>query len=529
MAFDAIVIGSGFGGAVTACRLAEAGMSVLVLERGRRWDNRNFPRRADDPWLWSHERPELHNGWLDLRSFPGVSVAQGAGVGGGSLIYANVSCEAPPSAFATGWPAAITYEALKPHYDRVAEWMNIRPLPQKQWTERTKLVKDAATAAGFADRFRQLDLAVNFDPNWTYDKDFAKGTAGSVMSTNIHGAQQGTCVHLGNCDIGCDVHAKNTLDRNYLYVAENKHHADVRALHLVDTIEPLSDGRYQVHFAELKNGERMAGAEIAGTVVLAAGSLSSTELLLRNRNIHGTLPNVSAALGRGWSSNGDFLTPTVYLARDVQASNGPTITAAIDFEDGSEGGQRFWIQDGGVPNLAFAYALHKAADPSTSFKGKLLLSELQALLRLADPSRALMLWFAQGIDAGNGTLKLTTGTAFSAGGELHLDWDPKASTAVIESIIAMHRRLSDLTGGRVLVPPTWTLFRELVTPHPLGGCGMADTIETGVVDHRGRVFGHAGLWVADGAIVPRPLGVNPSRTIAALAEHIAANIVEGAR
>ena len=94
---------------------------------------------------------------------------------------------------------------------------------------------------------------------------------------------------------------------------------------------------------ELRNGERIPGAEVAGIVVLAAGSLSSTELLLRNRQIHGTLPNVSAALGRNWSSNGDFLTPTVYLSRDVQASNGPTITAAIDFEDGSEAGQRFWI------------------------------------------------------------------------------------------------------------------------------------------------------------------------------------------
>jgi cholesterol oxidase len=522
MAIDAIVIGSGFGGAVTACRLAEAGMSVLVLERGRRWDNRNFPRRRDDAWLWSHQRPELHNGWLDFRSFPGMSVAQAAGVGGGSLIYANVSCEAPPSAFAMGWPRAITYEVLKPHYDRVALWMDVRPLPQNQWTERTKLVKDAATAAGFAERFRQLELAVNFDPHWTYDKDFAKGAAGSVVSTNAHGAQQGTCVHLGNCDIGCDVHAKNTLDRNYLYVAENKYHADVRALHLVDAIEPLQDGRYKVHFAELRNGERIPGAEVAGIVVLAAGSLSSTELLLRNRQIHGTLPNVSAALGRNWSSNGDFLTPTVYLSRDVQASNGPTITAAIDFEDGSEAGQRFWIQDGGVPNLAFAYALHKAADPSTSFKAKLVLSALQPLLRLADPSRALMPWFAQGVDAGNGRLRL------NEGGQLHLDWDPKASAAVIDAIIAMHKRLSHLTGGHVVVPPTWTLFRDLVTPHPLGGCCMADTVETGVVDHRGNVFGYPGLWVADGAIVPRPLGVNPSRTIAALAEHVAVGIVESA-
>src|SRR6185369_2027228 len=110
--------------------------------------------------------------------------------------------------------------------------------------------------AGFADRFRPLEIAVNFDPAWTYAKDFANGAAATVTKPNAHGAEQGTCVHLGNCDIGCDVHAKNTLDRNYLYVAENKYHADVRALHLVDAIEPLQDGRYKVHFAELRNGRR---------------------------------------------------------------------------------------------------------------------------------------------------------------------------------------------------------------------------------------------------------------------------------
>src|ERR687884_76941 len=119
MVHDAIIIGSGFGGAVVACRLAQAGMSTIVLERGRRWSPVTFPRRPEDPWIWSHDRPEVNNGWIDLRVFPGMSVMQGAGVGGGSLIYANVSCEAPASAFASGWPSAISYSALKPHYDLV--------------------------------------------------------------------------------------------------------------------------------------------------------------------------------------------------------------------------------------------------------------------------------------------------------------------------------------------------------------------------------------------------------------------------
>ena len=95
MPFDVIIIGSGFGGAITACRLSQAGYRVLVLERGRRWDKTNFPRKPEDRWLWSHDRPESENGWLDLRMFPGMSVAAGAAVGGGSLIYANISCEAP--------------------------------------------------------------------------------------------------------------------------------------------------------------------------------------------------------------------------------------------------------------------------------------------------------------------------------------------------------------------------------------------------------------------------------------------------
>src|SRR3954469_11321766 len=178
--FDVIVIGSGFGGAITACRMAEKGMSVLVLERGRRWNKNTFPRERDDPWWWSHKEPERHNGWIDLRVlkhtfFNNMSVAQGAGVGGGSLIYANISCEAPESAFASGWPAAITHAVLKPHYERVADVMDVRPLPDGQLTDRFKLVKDAAAAAGFNGRFKPLPVAVNFDPDWTYEKDFERG------------------------------------------------------------------------------------------------------------------------------------------------------------------------------------------------------------------------------------------------------------------------------------------------------------------------------------------------------------------
>jgi cholesterol oxidase len=517
MPFDAIVIGSGFGGAVAALRLAEAGMRVLVLERGRRWSRDTLPRKPGDPWIWNHDRPETENGWLDLRVFPHMTVAQGAAVGGGSHIYANVSTEAPASSFAAGWPAEINCDELKPHYDTVADIMDVQPVPTTQWTRRMELVRHAAAASGYSDRFRPLDLAVRFDAAWTYDADYAKGEDGTRWGHNKHGAEQGTCVHLGTCDIGCKVSARNTLDLNYLYLAETKHNVDVRALHIADRIEQQGTG-WRVHFDRLENGGRIPGSEDAAIVVLAAGSLGSTELLLRNRDVHRTLPGLSPALGLDWSSNGDFLTPALYANREVDADVGPTIAAVIDFEDGSIGGHRFWVQDGGVPAILPAYLTEKLDDPTVGVRARALLESLQALLRRDKPLRGLMPWFAQGVDAGNGVLSLTRPGIMSAGGTLHLAWDATQSAPVIEAIIAMHKQLATNTGGDPIVPPTWTLFRDLITPHPLGGCKMGSDAATGVVDHRGAVFGYDNLFVLDGAIVPRALGVNPSRTIAALAE-----------
>jgi cholesterol oxidase len=524
MSFDVIIIGSGFGGSVTACRLAEDGRRVLVLERGKRWNKDNYPRKATDQWLWDQSRPEKSPGWLDLRRFPHMTVAQGAAVGGGSHIYANVSTEAPKAIFEQGWPPEIRYQDLKPHYDTVKTMMNVKEVPQAQWTTRMKLLKEAAEKAGFGNRFRPLEIAVNFDPDWTYEKDFANGTAATISRPNAHGAEQGTCVHLGNCDIGCDVHAKNTLDRNYLFVAE-KQGAEVRPLHLVTAIEPIAGGGYRVSFDSLANGKRTPGSETARLVILAAGSLGSTEMLLRCRDEIKTLPLVSQRLGVGWSSNGDFLTPAWHPRRAIHPTQGPTIAAIIDFLDGSQGGKVFWVQDGGLPNIAANFIKESAEDPGIGFKIKVTLEAMQMALRENEPFLNIMPWFAQGVDAANGRLRL--GPPKNGRTELTLDWNVTESREVIDTIVDMHRRLAAITEGVALVPLTWSLFQDLITPHPLGGCNMGTTRDDGVVDHRGEVFGYPGLYVADGAIVPEALGVNPSRTIAALAERIASLIVAG--
>ena len=515
MDFDVIVIGSGFGGAVAACRFAEAGARVLVLERGRRWDRTSYPSVTGRDWFWSERDPVNGNGWIDFRVFPHIAVAQGAAVGGGSLIYANISAVPSPDAFAAGWPPEITFEELAPHYATAGTVMNVQKVPDNQWTPRMHLMQDAAVAIGAADRFRLLDLAVTFDPAFDFNASGPAAIGRTVWHKNAQGIEQGTCVHCGNCDIGCPVDARNTLDRTYLALAEARG-ADVRPLHLVTAIAPEEAG-WHVHFDRLDD-QRQADTATAGIVVLAAGCLGSTELLLRCRDVLRTLPNVSQRLGHGWSSNGDFMTPALYANRRPEPSHGPTITCAIDFLDRSRGGQSFWIQDGGFPNVLADLAGSAAiAHPI----GRALLAWLRSELLHHTPLDYVMPWFAQGVDAANGLLRLHPRYAMAGDWELTLDWDIAASRQVMDTIIDTHKALSRATGGVPLVPPSWSLMHYLVTPHPLGGCGMATGPEAGVVDHRGEVFGYPNLFVLDGAIVPRALGVNPSRTIAALAERAA--------
>jgi cholesterol oxidase len=531
---DAIIIGSGFGGAITGCRLAQAGYKVLILERGREWTYEekkanSYPRLNSNPdvWEWSHFHPELLNGWMDLRVFSNMTVAQGAGVGGGSLIYANVSVPAPRSSFVDGWPADLTYDVMQPYYERVATFMEVEPLPDAQFNGRTRLMKEAAGKFGASERFSLVPLAIKFDKNVTFDpaNPILKPSP-DTLKKNQHGVLQGTCYHCGLCDVGCDVNARNTLDTNYIPAAVNTHNAVVRPLHLVTNIEPIAGG-YRVYYDRLENQQRVPGNSTARIVIVAAGSIGSTELLLRCRDETGTLPKLSPLLGHNWSSNGDFLTPAYYANRQIYPMRGPTISSVIDFLDGSVEGQSFWIQDGGFPDLLAKYLGRMGRKGATYLGGIQIVNAFRALLN-ENPTQHVMPWFAQGVDAGNGILSLKRPWWYFGMRRLHLEWNARQSP-VFDAIVNMHKRLSEITGGEPIVPLTWTLGRNLITPHPLGGCNMATNVSRGVVDHRGRVFEYPNLYVADGAIIPRALGVNPSRTIAALAERIAEILINEGR
>jgi cholesterol oxidase len=518
--FDVVVIGSGFGGAVCAYRLAQAGASVLVLERGRRWHPGNFPRRPTDPWIWDDRRVEQCHGWFDFRVFPNMTVAQGAGVGGGSLVYANISVDAKADAFAQGWPPEITFDLLRDHYAKVASMLEIGPVPRNQWPERTKLLREGARKAGYLHRFRPLDLAVRFDEDWHYGLTDAHDAARSKERTNVVGVKQGTCVHLGNCVIGCDVNARNTLDLNYLKGAEDAG-AEIRPYHIARRLEPVAGG-YEVICDELVEGPAVTSrpARASGKIViLAAGSLGSTEILLRSRE-SGSLANVSGRLGFGWSSNGDFLTPALHFLRDqpVDPTHGPTITAAIDLLGGEYEGQKIFVEDGGLPDLARAWLQDLATEDSDNVRKQRVVLSLLPVLSGGRFLQHVMPWFAQARDAADGRLSLKNG-------RLHLDWDVTASRPTMDAVAAVHRKLAYVTHGIPITPITWTAGQDLITPHPLGGCNMSASPQLGVVDHAGEVFGHENLFVADGAIVPKAIGLNPSKTIAALAEQIASGIV----
>jgi cholesterol oxidase len=516
--YDAIVIGSGFGGSVVCCRLAESGMKVLLLERGRRWDNTTFPRQPGDSWIWNQNNPRKQNGWLDFRVQQGATVAQGAGVGGGSLIYANVLVEAKRSLFDSGWPPEISYSELEPYYERVTRMMQPRIVPEGQQPDRFKTVKRAAELTGNGHRFRPLPIAVTFDPAWRADLPGAFTSERSTTWINEHGKSQGTCIHCGNCYIGCPVHARNTLDLNYIARAET-HHAEVRPLHLVRCITPV-DGGYRVDFEHIHENRMVAGHETAPHVIVAAGSLGSSELLLRCRDQHKTLPGLSAQLGRRWSPNGDFMTISVQ-PEPVHPTRGPTITAAIDFLDDVAGPHRFFVQDGGFPEVFRVFFEQGMALQPRNLGFNAMVFGLALTLRRFGSFNHMMPWFAQSMDAADGRLYLGRRWLKPWTKKLIVDWKCSASRDTIEAVFEMQRRLAEATGGKPLVPYIWTMLKTLITPHPLGGGRMGTGADDGVVDHAGRVFGYPNLFVADGSIVPRAIGLNPSKTIAALAERIA--------
>ncbi len=523
--FDAVVIGSGFGGAVSALRLAEANYRVLVLERGRRWQRHEYPSISRSDWLWDEAHPERTNGWLDIRLHGNIGTVAGAGVGGGSLHFANVVIDAHEDFFRAGWPPEINFQVLAPYYQRVSDVLHPRKIPPNQFSNRTKLLKEAANLAGFGAQYDEVDLNIKFNENYAYDAANAPRAEDSVMTPNADGHEQGFCVHLGQCVLGCPVEARNTLALNYIPRAE-KHGAEVRPLHIVRNIEPITGG-YRVHFDRIEGGKLKPGSVTARIVVVSAGSIGSTELLLRCQKQHKSLPNLGKLLGSRWATNANYLSPAFHPGRKVYPARGPTITAGIRFfGDNNFKGSRFMIEDGGTPDLLFEYRENLKNPRGDAQKFADALRALYQGLNAPEQFDSLMLWFSQGRDEPVGKFRVERWFLGLFGDYvLRLSWDKSGARKVLDAIQEVHRKLAEKTGGQFLIqPPDAT-----ITPHPLGGCPLGSTAADGVVNHLGETFAYRNLYVADGSIMPAPVGHNPSKTIAALSERIAEGIVKERR
>lgn len=473
-AFDAVVVGSGFGGAITALRLAETGRSVLVLERGRRYLPGEFPRARPSALVWAYPaRPEAR-GLYRFDGFPNVAVLTASGWGGGSLIYANIHIRAPESVFADARWHGIDRASLEPFYDRVAAMLALRPLDA---------ALDMPKRAAFQAAARALGRPV-FDPDQAVNWEI--------------------CRHCSECEIGCQFGAKNTLDLNYLAQAERR---GIETMLGANATHVESDGElYRVHATNIETGATFTVP--ARRVVLAAGTLGTQRILFASRDTYRTLPAVSAALGRGFSANGDFI-GTLYGGWGTPALDprrGPDVTSVMRFDDEPP---EFTV-------AAPTFNVNALAQFSANRDA--LLSGATDFSNDPDPARTTNL-FAIGRDNAGGTLGWRDA-------ELTLDWDYAGENArLVERMSSALGAIARAYGGRFEPLPTWTLARKIVTVHPLGGCAMAPDSQSGVVSLEGEVHGYRGLFVADGSVVPTALGVHPVMTIAALAEWISDRVI----
>jgi cholesterol oxidase len=509
-AYDAVVVGSGFGGGITACRLAEQGWRVCVLERGRRFGPGDFPDRPEQaPRMFFHAR---HNpgGFFDLRLMKDVAVMTGAGVGGGSLVYANVQLRAPDDVFDDpAWPAAIDAVSLRPYYDRTEAALDPRETPAEPALDKIRAFDAMAARAGLVSS--RLPIAVHF---------------GEDRRHPFSGVPQQGCDNLGRCDIGCPRNARNTVDITYVARAES-HGAEVFPLHEVSQIEPPARAgeHWRVRYRDLQY--RIGGEVSAPVVVLAAGTLGSTRLLLKNRR---RLPRLSPALGTRFSGNGDALSlaidPTAPDVSGARADVGPTMTSRIDLnaED------HFMVADGGLPhNFGGLLAIVRGINAITGLgRVALVAKNAAAKAGLSDrpvthrnmtlskrmaPIGDTLVFLNIGRDAADGRMRLTP--LFRC---FDIRWSKDASAELFQKMRRMAGTLAEAAGATSFFALDAGPLGKFITVHPLGGCPMSDDPRAGVVDEHGRVHGYDGLYVLDGSIVPTALGVNPSKTIAALAE-----------
>ena len=507
--FDVVVIGSGFGGSVAALRLTEKGYKVCVLEAGRRFSDKDFPKTS-----WRLRRflflPRLGlKGIQRIHVLPDVLVLAGAGVGGGSLVYANTLYKPPASYFEDKqWNQITNWDAeLSPWYDQASRMLGVAQNPY--FSPSDEAMKQVADQMGVGHTFKLAPLGVYFgDGVGIKSKDPFFGGVGPDRSG---------CLQCGACMTGCRHNAKNTLPKNYLGLAE-KAGAKVFPEHTVTKVEQLSDGSWAI--TARKSGAWFGGNRrfTAAHVVVAAGTYNTQKLLHKMKST-GVLPKISDQLGKLSRTNSEALTGSIMPKGGTDFSKGSAITSSFFPDDHTHVEP---VRYGKGSN--FMGLLQTVMTDSANIRDRRkqwlrqVITKPSLVLKILDvrqwSERTVVALIMQNVDSAISV----TGKRGLFGFRLTSKNDSKTPNATyIPAANEVARRIAENNGG-IAGGHIGDLINAPFTAHFVGGCVIGESINTGVIDPYHRVYNYPTMHIVDGASVTANLGVNPSLTITAQAE-----------
>jgi cholesterol oxidase len=510
--YDWIIVGSGFGGSVSALRLADKGYRVLVVEKGRRFSPDDFPQTNWDlrRWLWMP--PLGMRGFFQMSFFEHVTIFHGVGVGGGSLVYAN-TLPTPTAGFfqAPSWSHLGDWQReLEPHYQTARRMLGAATNPT--WTRGDRVLAEIAAEIGRPQHHHATEVGVFFGKPGERVADPYFGGAGP---------DRVGCTFCGACMTGCRVGAKNTLDRNYLYLAERRG-AVVRAETEVTALRPRMGGGYAVETRpSFGGGPRLAFT--ADRVVLAGGVLGTIPLLLEMQADRAGLPKLSDRLGQSVRTNNEALIGVI-VPGDEDFSRGVAITSILHTDDHSHiepvryGSGSGFFRLLVLPHAPGPTVLSRLVGAVRGF-ARQPVRWARALTTRDFAAHSQILLYMRTLES---TLTFERGrgpwTGYRKGLVSRLEDGAPAPTAFMDEATDLAERFAHKVGGVPMTMLTETMLGVPSTAHILGGACMGRDAAEGVIDRDHQVFGYPGLYVVDGAAVSANPGVNPSLTITAMAE-----------
>lgn len=522
--YDFVIVGSGFGGSVSAHRLTEKGYRVLVLEKGRRFEPEDFPKTNWDlkRWMWN---PALGlKGIFKMTFMKHMTVLHGVGVGGGSLVYANTLPTPKSEFFESGsWSGLADWETeLAPHYATAKRMLGATENPVV--TKGDKVIEEIAKDLGREEHFHPTEVAVYFgEPNEKVPDPYFDGEGPDRVGCNFCGA----------CMTGCRIGAKNTLDKNYLYFAE-KNGAEVRPETEVTAVRPRSEGGYVVE-TKPTFGHGAEDQITADRVILAAGVMGTMPLLLQMKEDPNGLPRLSERVGDFVRSNSEALIAVLSPKKGTNFSKGVAITSILHTDDHSHiepvryGAGSGFFRTLLAPHAPGPTVLSRIWGGFAAFFRQPI-RWLRALFVSDLAKHSQVLLYMRTLE---GTLRMRLGREWRTGYRRALvtevDDPSQAPSAFMDEATDLAERFADKTEGVTTTLMTETLLGVPSTAHILGGACMGDCAETGVIDANHEVYNYPGLYIIDGSAISANPGVNPSLTITTLAERAMSLIPEKGR